>query len=303
MTTKYFYKGIPIENLINNGNPSGTTPASISPSYIGFPSGDAFTTPFALPLGFGITIGATDVSTYFTAEFVDITATQNVFTNFDKTKYNHIRGIFVGGGGGGGGGGDGGYGDIPTAPSRQRWGSSGGGGGGASYVYLNTLAIGNENNYRVVIGNGGNGGPSWPNPDGTNRVNGNSGNQTIFYLSGSGSAYLNAVGGLGGQTGTSGSNNFPNSASGVGGVGGVGGTSPTSPTFGQFTGNTGTAGVPSGPTTSPPGGNLSNPTANYPAITSYGVGGNGGNAGIGSGVGTAGNAGNPGLGRLYFLRQ
>ena len=303
MTTKYFYKSVPIESLINNGNRGGPTPTTISPSYGGFPAGDADSTPFGRPFDFGITIGSTDLSTYFTAEFTDIHITQNTFVDFDKTIYNHIRGIFVGGGGGAGGGGDGGYGDTPTNPSRQRWGSSGGGGGGASYVYLNTLSIANENNYKVTIGVGGNGANSWSSPNGPT-VPGNAGNETILYLSNSINRYLDASGGRGGQTGTSGSNNYPNSSSGFGGAGGAGGVSNTSSNYGQFTGNNGLDGQPSGPTVEPRyGGYLSNPTTNYPAIPTYGTGGNGGNAGYGSGVGNAGNAGNPGFARLYFLRQ
>jgi hypothetical protein len=293
--SRYFYKGVGIENLVSDGN-NGTRQASqINQAYgysnipVAYTDSKAFSQ--VQTLGFRDTGG--DIGRYYTAFYQTRGSTERIdlINQISKTTYNEFSAVIVGGsGGGGGGGGNGFHNRNPTQGSYTLYGYAGAGGGGGGMSIVNRTSIGVYNQLYIFVGGGGGGagaGASSPNDAGQVGSTGGAGQQSFITLEQNniqGLVLGNANGGAGGGGGYPGNaNSNANSAQPPGGGGqgnvvdGTSGNAPNAPTTAGSGGDVGISSV-------------------YPNI-SGGAGGSGGQYTLG------GNTGSNGSVRIYFFRS
>jgi hypothetical protein len=291
-TSNYFFKGIPISNIINTtGNPETGENTVTTSKYGGFPT--MITSPYpkihtpfdihfidntlAQPSHFANTELSYDLSNHCKIS-EDAKRTYSNITSLDiKAEVppgaTHISGYMVGGGGGGGGAGGGGW----TGGSSKE-GGDGGSGGSGNYSGFVRYSISPNNKIEITVGEGGTFGiggerSKHATGDGNDGKSGNSGfagNASVINIDDI--TICTASGGNEGNFGASGNS---------GSVGGSG-TDGTSPD-GIVRAIIGTVVY----------------TSDYPPQLTFGSGGGGGSGGNNSG--TDGTKGGNGTIVIYFL--
>lgn len=302
MSARYFYKGVPLNDLISNGgggNPTvGQTTTIGAFNFVPGIYTDNKTFSQLTTTGF-IDSDGNDIGLRYTAFYETYTtlgSTQIDLVNgpIQKTKYDSISAVLVGGSGGGGGGGGSGFENTP--PSGTNSGYKGNGGGGGALSIYNKTSITPYNQLDVWVGTGGDGGSggiSQQNDRGFAGGNGGTGQRSRLLGQNSGGQIilLDANGGEGGY----------------GGIGANASSSAGAANIGQADGGTGTVNgtkgnAATGRTTGGTGGGIGS-SSTYPTITS----GAGGTAGDGSGLrgieGSVGSKGSDGSVRIYFFRS
>jgi hypothetical protein len=277
-TNKYFFNGVDISDLIEDGS-------TTVPDYVGFPKSTPCiytTTGLDRPYNFSYSYQGTDVSNYATA-YIPTLSGGTIPTTIPGApgySFKHISAFCWGGNGGGGGGGGQGW---PNGEKGGNGGNSGTGGYAAIISYpIGTQAV----NYSVGVG--GSPGPggdaaNGPNGKGEPGTAGGTGGQTYINLnSPSGTtSIIHANGGNGGGGGNGGTSVNPGNSNGNGN-GGTGSYTP------GYTGTT--TGVNSGP--------------NYPPQPTNNTGkGGGGGSPEGSGKGSSGPGGVGGSLTVYLTYQ
>jgi hypothetical protein len=322
MTTKYFYKGIPLEVLMSDGTSGGnpTTVQNLTNYFLNVPTQttDVYGTYQIGQVGYNLNQTIVILGSVFNqttnafdksmAYFIDYSTNNTISLQNNppyKTKYNSVSALLVGGGGGGGGGGGNGYGNPPGDSQQTNVGYSGNGGGGGGFNVLGKTPLANFNSIVFQVGTGGAGGEGGVNQNaqqtaGSNGQNGAAGNSTVIYFYTSPNVSIvssNANGGGGGGGGYGGSQRNPSQGS-VSATIGKGGTGAG----GLLSVNGQDGATPSGASAAAGGTNGQSPQ--HPSFSLKG-----GNSGVYSNTGgnniTAqkGQAGNDGIIRLYFFNS
>lgn len=227
MSTKYYYKGIPINYLTYNGTTEANDVSGSTLYITQFPGKDTTTydtIQFVRPVDFKYSIlNNIGVHTKRTSVYIDISnaintdVSLNSYINTTNLGFTptHISAILIGGGGGGGGSG-GGKNNISSI--NDKYGGLGGGGAGGGQAFLYKYAY--SSNLTVRCGTGGTGGVGGQGNSSNNAldgVDGNAGNAS--YIKDSGTIIVSANGGSGGPGGNAGStyNNGVSTPTGAGG--------------------------------------------------------------------------------------
>jgi hypothetical protein len=302
MTERYFYKGIPLNDLISNGN-EGNPTTSQTTNIGGFNSvpgiftdGKAFsqiqTTGFTN--SDGIDIGKSYTAFYQTTNVAG-TKQINLAGTIQKTTYDTISAVLIGASGGGGGGGGSGFENTVPSGTQPAWAGNGGAGGGLSI--FNRTSISAFNQLDIFVGSagaGGAGGPHNPNGTGTRGQDGQAGQfSRLICQNGTQSVQTTqAFGGGGGFGGNPGNQSSAAVANTQIAVGGQGTADPGD--------NGGLANVRNVPGV---GGRVGSQTL-YPTITSLDLSGGFGGGIFGpSGQGISGAGGSNGRVRVYFFKS
>ena len=238
MTARYFYKGIPLNDLIsdgNNGNPTLSQLTNIG-DFQNVPGIFTDNKPFSQveTTGYtnsnGIDIGKSYTAFYQTTNVVGPSQINLQTQTIQKIKYDTIAAVIIGGSGGGGGGGGAGFENKAPANTSSGYSGNGGGGGGLS-IYPKSL-ITASNQLDIFVGSGGGGGAggnSSGGDDGQRGQDGQAGQFSRFILQNGVSAQQTTIAnggqfGYGGNPGDGDGNSGPiNNSQGAGGTGTVSG--------------------------------------------------------------------------------
>ena len=234
MTARYFYKGIPLNDLISdgiNGNPTLSQLSNIG-NFQNVPGiyTDNKTFSQVETTGYtdsGIDIGKSYTAFYQTFNTVGTSQQINLQTQtIQKTKYDTIAAVIIGGSGGGGGGGGAGFENASPQNTSSGYSGNGGGGGGLSIYPKSLITASNQLDIFVGSGGGGGGGGnSSGSDDGQVGQNGGAGQLSKFILQNGVSAQQTTIAnggqfGYGGNPGDgSGASGTINNSQGQGGTG------------------------------------------------------------------------------------
>lgn len=296
---KYFYKGIPINYLISDGNDGSGNILQTTTigNFINVPKNVIDGNTIAQLGSVGYTNNGQDIGLNYTSFYETVSSSKQInLQPYYASYFDTISAILVGGTGGGGGGGGSGFENV--APSGTNFGWSGNGGGGGGLSIYNKSSITGYNQLDITVGGGGTGGTGGAKSNNdagqAGGRGGDGGSSSISGQTGANSTVLSTANGGGGGyggagAGASSSAGGPNASQGAGGTGTT--ASGSIGNKAQTTNRTisGTAGVIGSQTT-------------CPAITSGG-GGVGGTALNTSAAGNAGTNGSAGCVRIYFFKS